>query len=90
MLQFYSSIREYLTTIINPDRLVGLKQACFVIDSLVNRHSEEEITRKLGGDAQLARMWILFLQHNNWVRETHGAWTITGKGLMWRGKVTPA
>jgi hypothetical protein len=75
---------------INPDRLVGLKQACFVMDSLVNHHSEEKIAQKLGGDAQLARMWILFLQHNNWMTETSGAWTITGKGLMWRGKVTAA
>ena len=79
-----------MSTMINPDRLVGLKQACFVLDSLVTHDSEEEITQKLGGDAQLARMWILFLQHNSWVTETRGVWTITGKGLMWRGKVTAA
>ena len=79
-----------MTTMINPDRLVGLKQACFVMDSLVKHHSEEEIAQKLGGDAQLARMWILFLQHNNWMTETNGVWTVTGKGLMWRGKVSPA
>ncbi len=79
-----------MTTMINPDRLVGLKQACFVMDSLVNLHSEEEIAQKLGGDAQLARMWILFLQHNNWMTEILGVWTITGKGLMWRGKVAVA
>ncbi len=75
---------------INPERLVGLKQACFVMDSLVDRYSEEEIAHELGGDGQLARMWILFLQHNNWMTETSGAWTITGKGLMWRGKVAVA
>ena len=62
---------------INPDRLVGLKQACFVLDSLVTHDSEEEIAQKLGGDAQLARMWILFLQHNSWVTEPRGVWTIT-------------
>jgi hypothetical protein len=75
---------------INPDQLVGLKQACFVMDSLVNHHSEEQIAQMLGDDEQLARLWILFLQHNNWVTETRGVWTITGKGLMWRGKVAVA
>ena len=79
-----------MTTMINPDQLVGLKQACFVMDSLVNHHSEGEIGQMLGDDEQLARMWILFLQHNNWVTETRGVWTITGKGLMWRGKVVVA
>jgi hypothetical protein len=79
-----------MTTMINPDQLVGLKQACFVMDSLVNRHSEERIAQMLGDDEQLTRMWILFLHHNNWVTETGGVWTITGKGLMWRGKVVVA
>ena len=76
-----------MTTTINPDRLSGLKQACFVIDSLVAHYNEEAIAQKLGGDAQLARMWILFLQHNHWVTETSGVWTITGKGSLWRNKV---
>ena len=79
-----------MTTMINPNELVGLKQACFVMDSLVNHHSEEEIVQKLGGDAQLARMWILFLQHNHWMTETNGMWTITGKGSLWRRKVAVA
>ena len=75
---------------INPDRLVGLKQACFVLDSLVTHDSEEEIAQKLGGDEQLARMWILFLQQTHWVVEKRGVWTITGKGSLCLGKVTPA
>ena len=79
-----------MSTMINPDRLVGLKQACFVMDSLVNHHSEEEIAQKLGGDAQLVRMWILFLQHNHWMTETRRGWTITARGSLWREKVTPA
>ena len=75
---------------INPDRLLGLRQASFVMDCLVHHHSEEEIAQKLGGDEQLARMWILFLQQNHWVVEKRGVWTITGKGSLCLGKVTPA
>lgn len=90
VLPLYSSIQGDMSTMINPNHLVGLKQACFVMDSLVDQHREERIAQKLQGDAQLTRMWILFLRHNNWVTEASGMWTITPKGTMWRKKVAVA
>jgi hypothetical protein len=45
VLPLYSSIRGQVTTKIDPNRLVGVKQACFVMDSLVGHHNEGEIVQ---------------------------------------------
>ena len=78
-----------MTTIVDPVRLAGLKQAVYVMESLVRNDSEVEIIRMLGGDAQLFNMWKLFLRHNQWIVETAEGWSTTAKGEM-RSKQTTA
>jgi hypothetical protein len=72
-----------MTTVMDPIRLAGLKQATYVMDSLVKGYTEEEITKILGGDAQLVKMWILFLKYNQWIEATMEGWDTTSKGLEW-------
>jgi hypothetical protein len=72
-----------MTTVMEPGRLAGLKQATYVMESLVKGYTEEEITKILGGDAQLVRMWILFLRHNHWIEATMEGLDATSKGLEW-------
>ena len=67
----------------DPARLVGLKQAAYVMECLVKGQSEEEIVRTIGGDEQLVTMWISFLKHNHWITETMGGWSTTAKGVAW-------
>ena len=77
-----------MTTIIDPVRLVGLKQAAYVMGSLVRNDSEAQIILALGGDAQLYHMWMSFLRHNHWIAETmQGEYSITAKGSMWSKRV---
>jgi hypothetical protein len=75
-----------MTTIIEPVRLVGLKQAVYVMDSLAKGHNEEQIAITLGDDKQLVRMWMLFLKHNRWMEETMSGWSLTAKGRSWCSK----
>jgi len=75
-----------MTTIIEPDMLVGLKQAVYVMDCLVKGHREEQIAITLGGDKQLVSMWLLFLKHNHWMEETMSGWSLTAKGKSWCSK----
>ena len=72
-----------MTTVIDPLQLAGLKQATYVMKSLVKGYTEEEITKILGGDEQLVTMWILFLKHNHWIEATMEGWDTTSKGLEW-------
>jgi hypothetical protein len=72
-----------MTTIIEPVRLGGLKQAVYVMESLVKGQSEEQIAITLGNDKQLVSMWILFLKHNHWIEATMEGWDATSKGLEW-------
>lgn len=67
----------------DPARLVGLKQAVYVMECLVKGQSEEEIVRTISGDEQLVTMWISFLKHNHWIAETNGGWSSTAKGVAW-------
>ncbi|MFY3742136.1 MAG: hypothetical protein HMLIMOIP_002600 [Candidatus Nitrosomirales archaeon] len=75
-----------MTTVIDPVRLAGLKQAVYVMECLVKGNNEEEIAIALGNDKQLVSMWILFLKHNHWIEETMGGWSITVKGQKWCGE----
>jgi hypothetical protein len=75
-----------MTTIIEPVRLAGLKQAVYVMDCLVKGHSEEQIAITLGDDKQLVSMWLLFLKHNHWIEETMNGWSLTAKGRIRCGK----
>jgi hypothetical protein len=79
-----------MTTIIDPVRLVGLKQAAYVMECLVKNASEEQIVSKLGGDEQLYDMWKIFLKYNQWVTETMQGWMVTAKGRMWSERLTSA
>jgi hypothetical protein len=75
-----------MTSIIEPVRLGGLKQAVYVLDCLVKGHSEEQIAITLGNDKQLVQMWILFLKHNHWIEEGLNGWSVTAKGRTRCGK----
>lgn len=88
--QFHSSIREKITSVIHPERLLGLKQAVFVMKCLVDGHAEKEIANMLGGDKQLVSMWSLFLKHNGWMEAEIEGWSITTKGLEWSNRLTTA
>ena len=79
-----------MTTIIDPVRLAGLKQAAYVMGCLVRNDSEVEIIRMLGGDVQLFNMWKLFLRHNQWIVETAEGWSTTAKGAMRSKQITTA
>jgi hypothetical protein len=76
-----------MTTIIDPVRLVGLKQAAYVMGCLVRNDSEAQVILTLGGDAQLYHMWKSFLRHNQWMTETTHGYSITAKGSMWNKRV---
>ncbi|HEV8404274.1 MAG TPA: hypothetical protein VGQ13_00040 [Nitrososphaera sp.] len=75
-----------MTTVIDPVRLAGLKQAVYVMERLVEGHSEEQIAIALGDDKQLVTMWMLFLEHNHWIETKINGWSITAKGKTWCGK----
>lgn len=76
-----------MTTVIEPVRLAGLKQAVYVMDCLAKGHSEAQIALTLGDDKQLVSMWMLFLKHNRWMEETTCGWSPTAKGRSWRSKI---
>ena len=75
-------------TMLDPVRLVGLKQAAYVIECLTKGQSEQQIIIALGGDEQLLRMWISFLRHNHWMEAGVNGWSITTKGALWIKKYT--
>ncbi|HEU4605112.1 MAG TPA: hypothetical protein VFS46_02620 [Nitrososphaera sp.] len=75
-----------MTTVIDPMRLAGLKQATYVMQCLIKGQSKEDITVALGNDEQLVNMWISFLRHNHWIDEGLNGWSITAKGRTWCGK----
>ena len=77
-----------MTTMINPGPLSGLRQAVYVMDSLVKNRSEEVIAKLPGFDEQLVTMLVLFLHHNHWMARTDGRWTVTPKGKSWRKKLS--
>lgn len=79
-----------MTTIVDPIKLAGLKQAAYVMGCLASNDSEQQIIESLGGDAQLYKMWKLFLKHNEWIIETAGGWSPTPKGALWNKRVTTA
>jgi hypothetical protein len=67
-----------------PIELLGLKQAAYVSQCLVNGKSKKEITSAFEGDEQLVEMWLLFLKHNRWIQESwNGNWSCTAKGQAW-------
>jgi len=70
----------------DPARLVGLKQAVYVMECLVKGQSKEEIVGTLGADEQLVTMWISFLMHNHWIAQTIGGWSSTAKGVARSGR----
>jgi hypothetical protein len=76
-----------MTTIIDPVRLAGLKQAAYVMGCLVRNDSEAHVIMALGGDTQLYHMWKSFLRHNQWIAETTHGYSITAKGSMWNKRV---
>jgi hypothetical protein len=76
-----------MTTIIDPARLAGLKQAAYVMVCLVRNDSEAQVILTLGGDAQLYYMWKSFLKHNQWITETIQGYSITAKGSMWNKRI---
>lgn len=75
-----------MTTVIDPIRLAGLKQAIYVMQRLTEGQSKEDISASLANDEQLVKMWILFLKHNHWIEEGLNGWSITAKGRTWCGK----
>src|SRR5688572_2311693 len=78
-----------MTTLIDPVRLSGLKQASYVMRCITEGQTEEKIAIALGGDVQLVAMWLSFLKHNHWMTEGNGGWSVTAKGTQWSTKTTP-
>jgi hypothetical protein len=79
-----------MTTIIDPIKLAGLKQAAYVMGCLARNDSEQQIIETLDGDAQLFDIWKSFLRHNQWITETTEGWSVTAKGSMWSKRATTA
>jgi len=77
-----------MTTVIEPGSLSGLKRAAFIMNCITTGQTKDEITRTMGGDAQLVAMWLSFLQHNHWIIVGPDGWAVTAKGAMWSKKIT--
>ena len=77
-----------MNTLIDPVRLLGLKQAAYVMECLVKGQSEDEIVKMLGGDEQLFDMWKSFLKYNQWMTTEMEGWSMTGKGTEWSKRLT--
>jgi predicted transcriptional regulator len=48
--------------------------------------TEDKIVAKFDGDNQLVQLWIAFLHHNHFMKQTGQAindWEITDKGAAW-------
>jgi hypothetical protein len=72
----------------NPVNLRGLKQALFVLHSLEQGKSSQQITNNLDRDAQLVAMWTNFLIHNHWIEKIEDysggvRYIATDKGRKW-------
>lgn len=39
-----------------------------------------DIAKDFESDQQLVKMWMMFLQSNNWIEKPDGKWVITNKG----------
>jgi len=78
-----SGIIDSIMTMLDPVRLVGLKQAMYVMECLTKGQSEQQIANTMGDDKQLVRMWISFLQHNHWMESGVNGWFVTTKGAAW-------
>ena len=42
--------------------------------------SLEEIIKDFESDQQLVKMWLVFLESNQWIEKPDGKWIITAKG----------
>lgn len=47
----------------------GLRQALFVLRSLEQGKSADQIVEKFDGDTQLVEIWTAFLIHNHWIEK---------------------
>jgi hypothetical protein len=83
VLVSHSSIREYMSSILKPAQLSGLRQAAYVMDCIVRNDNKVKIVQTLDDDQQLYDMWKMFLQHNNWITKTKQGWAMTPKGAGW-------
>jgi hypothetical protein len=79
-----------MTSMIEPAKLSGLRQAVYVMNCLSEQHNETQIVNALNNDKQLFDMWKSFLKYNNWMTEQEEGWCITPKGAVWKTKVATA
>jgi hypothetical protein len=42
--------------------------------------SLDDIIEDFESDQQLVKMWLMFLEHNQWIEKPDGKWLITNKG----------
>lgn len=75
-----------MTTVIQPTKLAGLRQAVYVMEGLVKGQSEEQMAITLNCEEQLITMWVAFLTHNHWIERTMSGWSISAKGAEWSNK----
>ena len=69
---------------VNPVDLRGLKQAVYVLQSLEQGKTADQIVDKFKGDRQLVEIWTNFLIHNHWIERTNaGGFSATGRGKDW-------
>ena len=64
----------------DPLRLAGLRQATYVMKKLDEGKDLNDIIEDFESDQQLVKMWMSFLQHNQWIEKPDGKWLITDKG----------
>jgi hypothetical protein len=60
-----------------------LTQAIFILKSLRDGKSEQEIVDLFEGDKQIVEIWTSFLAHNKWMEHPDGKWEVTTKGNEW-------
>ncbi len=76
---------------INPVNLRGLKQALFVLQSLEQGKTADQIVDRFDGDRQLVEIWTNFLVHNQWIKlEVNNGiarYVATNKGIEWLNRL---
>jgi hypothetical protein len=73
---------------VNPLNLRGLKQAVYVLQSLEQGKTTDQIVDKFKGDSQLVEIWTNFLIHNHWIeRKNASGFSATEKGKDWLDRI---
>jgi hypothetical protein len=72
-----------------PARLVGLEQACYVLQRLAEGKLPPQIVDDFDNDSQLVEIWTNFLTDVGWIKRNVAGegYTVTEKGQTWLTKL---